>query len=322
MSSLPISSRAGLPASDAAAGERARVRRGMALGLLGVALFAVTPVATRMAVSDAGSPQLSPLFVTAGRAAVAGLLAALTLWLTRAPLPPRDARAPLAVTLMGVVFGFPLGLALALREVEAVHASVVTGVLPLATAVVGALVLRQRASIGFWLCGALAAALVLAYAIVRGGGHWRAADGWLLFAIAWAAIGYVQGARLSQRMSPEHVIGWVLVMALPLTLPLTAWAAWHSAIDWSSVRASAWAGFAYVSVISMWLGFFAWYRALALGGTLRVSQVQALQPFISMLVAVPLLGESLDAATLGFALAVGLVVWTGRRMPVGAARAA
>jgi len=321
MSSLPLPSHAALPATDAAASERARVRRGMALGLLGVALFAVTPVATRMAVGDAGAPQLSPLFVTAGRAAVAGLLAALTLWLTGAPRPSREARAPLAITLMGVVFGFPLGLALALREVEAVHASVVTGVLPLATAVVGALLLRQRASIGFWLCGALAAALVLAYAVVRGGGHWQAADGWLLFAVAWGAIGYVQGARLSQRMSPEQVISWVLVMALPLTLPLTAWAAWQATLDWSTIRVSAWAGFAYVSVVSMWLGFFAWYRALAIGGTLRVSQVQALQPFLSMLIAVPLLGEALDAATLGFALAVGLVVWVGRRMPVGAARA-
>jgi drug/metabolite transporter (DMT)-like permease len=320
MSSLPLPSTAALSA-DAHHGELARVRRGLLLGLLGVALFAVTPVATRLAVGDATAPQLSPLFVTAGRAAVAGLLAALTLWLTRAPRPPRDARGSLAITLVGVVFGFPLGLALALREVEAVHASVITGVLPLATAVVGALTLRQRASAGFWICGVIAAALVIAFAIVQGGGHWRAADAWLLFAMAWAAIGYVQGARLSQRMTPEHVIGWVLVMALPITLPLTAWAAWQSAIDWSAVRPSAWAGFAYVAVVSMWLGFFAWYRALALGGTLRVSQVQALQPFISLLLAVPLLGESLGAATLGFALAVGAVVWIGRRMPVGAARA-
>ncbi|MGA0612154.1 DMT family transporter [Caldimonas sp. KR1-144] len=322
MSTLPFPAAADSPIgrADAAAKERARVRRGLALGLLGVALFAVTPVATRLAVGDAAAPQLSPLFVTAGRAAVAGLLAALTLLLTRAPRPPREARGALMVTLAGVVFGFPLGLALALREVEAVHASVVTGVLPLATAVVGALLLRQRASRGFWACGALAAALVVAYAVVRGGGHWRAADGWLLFAMASAAIGYVQGARLSQQMSPERVIGWVLVMALPVTLPLAAWAAWHSPIAWAEVRALAWAGFAYVAVVSMWLGFFAWYRALALGGTLRVSQVQALQPFISMLVAVPLLGESIDGATLGFALAVGLVVWIGRRMPVGAAR--
>jgi drug/metabolite transporter (DMT)-like permease len=84
------------------------------------------------------------------------------------------------------------------------------------------------------------------------------------------------------------------------------------------VRLVAWGGFAYVAVFSMWLGFFAWYRALALGGTLRVSQVQLLQPFLSMLLAVPLLGESLDAATVIFALAVMATVALAKRMPVGA----
>ena len=68
----------------------------------------------------------------------------------------------------------------------------------------------------------------------------------------------------------------------------------------------------------MWLGFFAWYRGLALGGTVRVSQVQLLQPFLSMLFAIPLLGESLDLLTAGFGLAVMAVVFIGRKMPVSA----
>ena len=68
--------------------------------------------------------------------------------------------------------------------------------------------------------------------------------------------------------------------------------------------ASAWVGFAYVTLFSMWLGFFAWYRGLALGGVMRVSQVQLLQPFLALLFAVPLLGERLEATTLLFALAV------------------
>lgn len=68
----------------------------------------------------------------------------------------------------------------------------------------------------------------------------------------------------------------------------------------------------------LWLGFFAWYRGLALGGTVRVSQVQLLQPFLSMLAAIPLVGEQLDATTVGFALAVIATVYLGRRMPVHA----
>jgi drug/metabolite transporter (DMT)-like permease len=107
------------------------------------------------------------------------------------------------------------------------------------------------------------------------------------------------------------VICWALVLALPLTLPLAAFS-WPA----GPVKAAAWWGFGYVAVFSMWLGFFAWYRGLALGGTVRVSQVQLVQPFLSMLFAVPLLGERLDAVTVGFGLAVIATVFIGKKMPV------
>jgi len=69
----------------------------------------------------------------------------------------------------------------------------------------------------------------------------------------------------------------------------------------------------------MWLGFFAWYRGLALGGTLRVSQVQLVQPFLTLLFAVPVLGERLSASTVLFSLAVIATVFVGRKMPTHAA---
>jgi drug/metabolite transporter (DMT)-like permease len=112
-------------------------------------------------------------------------------------------------------------------------------------------------------------------------------------------------------MRAEHVICWALVIALPLTLPLATWT-----FPAQAIAASAWWAFVYVSVFSMWIGFFAWYRGLALGGTVRVSQVQLVQPFLSMLFAVPLLGETLDAVTLGFAVAVISTVFIGKNMPV------
>ena len=80
------------------------------------------------------------------------------------------------------------------------------------------------------------------------------------------------------------------------------------------MRASAWLGFAYVGCVSMWAGFFAWFRGLDWGGALRVSQTQLLQPFLSMLFALPLLGERLDAGSIGFALAVVATVVLGRRI--------
>lgn len=294
--------------------ERAAERRGLWLGLLGVAVFALTTPMTRLAVGPLEAPQLPPLFVTAGRAAGAALLSLIFLLLTRAAWPTRAERGALLLSAAGTVLGFPLCLAMALREVPSMHASVITGLLPLCTAAVGAWHLRQRPSRGFWICALAGAALVLGFAGLKGGGRVSAADGWLLLAMLCGAAGYVAGARLSAARPPEQVICWVLVISLPLTLPAALWS-WPP--EPRAVSAAAWAGFAYVTVFSMWLGFFAWYRGLALGGLVRVSQVQMLQPFLALLAAVPLLGEPLQADTLVFALAVMVCVGIGRTMPVG-----
>ncbi len=293
-------------------------KRGLWLGALGVALFALTLPMTRLAVGTPQAPQLSGLFIGVGRAVVAGLLSAIFLRVTRAPWPRRSDWPALLAVIGGVVFGFPLFTSIAMRHVEAVHASVILGVLPLATAVVGTWLHRQRPSLGFWICAGLGTALVVAFAVLRSGHQGLTlapADLLLLLAMACAAVGYAFGADLSRRMRAEHVICWALLVTLPINLPLAL-------IQWphTAINSVAWMGFGYVAVFSAWLGFFAWYRGLALGGTVRVSQVQLLQPFLSMLFAVPLLGESLDALSLGFAVAVIAVVFVGRKMPVGSAR--
>ena len=285
--------------------------RGLLLGLAGVAMFALSIPMTRLAGGSAEAPQLAPAFVALGRAAVAGGLSLAYLALTRARRPQGREWRLLAFTAAGVVFGWPLLLGLAVRHVDAVHASVISGVLPLATAVIAALVLRQRPSAGFWTCALAGLGLVVGFAAWRGAGALELADGLLLGAVLCASAGYVSGARLSTGLTAEQVICWVLVISLPVTLPLAVLTR-----PAAPVAASAWLGFAYVSLVSMWIGFFAWYRGLALGGTLRVSQVQVLQPFLSMLFAVPLLGEHLDAMTVVFALAVLAVVWWGKRQPI------
>lgn len=293
-----------------------QISKGLWLGLLGIVIFSVTLPMTRLAVGSLEAPQMSGLFVAAGRAVVAAALSAGFLLATRAPLPRRSDWWPLLITAGGVVVGFPFLTSIAMRYVEAMHASVIVGVLPLATAAVGALLHRQRPSAGFWVCAALGSVLVVAFAMLQsasaGGVSLSLADTLLLGAMLCAAVGYGYGSRLSHQMRAEHVICWALVISLPLTLPL-AFISWPQA----QLTTAAWWGFAYVAVFSMWLGFFAWYRGLALGGTVRVSQVQLVQPFLSMLFAVPLLGERLDAVTAGFALAVIATVFVGKTMPVG-----
>ncbi len=290
------------------------------LGALGVLIFALTIPMTRLASGSLAAPQLPAVFVAIGRAALAGLLAAGWLLATRAPRPRAAQWRQLALTALGVVFGFPLFLGLAVQRVDAAHAAVVSGLLPIATAVIGALLMRQRPSAGFWACALAGTALVLGFAVWQGGARLQAADGLLLLAVAWGGFGYVVGARLSAPqgdgsapMAPQQVISWLLVLCLPITVPvaLTTWPA-------VPVHAAAWGGFLYVSVFSVWLGFFAWYRGLQLGGMLRVSQIQLLQPFLSMLLAVPLLGEPLQPLTVLFALAVMATVFLSRRMAVAA----
>jgi drug/metabolite transporter (DMT)-like permease len=311
------------PATDAEAAVRQQraARRGLWLGVLGVAIFAFSIPMSRLASGSDAAPQLHPLFVAFGRAALAGLLAILYLVAVRARRPQGGEWKTLFFTAAGVVVGWPVFLGLAVRHVEATHASVISGILPLATAVIAARALRQHPSRGFWIAAVAGCALVVAFALLRSfqaHGHlgvgW--ADGLLLLAVLSAAAGYVSGARLSSAMPPEHVISWVLVLSLPLTLPVAA-------LTWpeTTIRPAAWGGFLYVSLFSMWLGFFAWYRALAIGGTVRVSQVQLLQPFLSLLFCAPVLGERIDAMTVGFSLAIIVTVAWSRLQNVNSAAA-
>lgn len=298
----------------------AQEREALLWGMVGITLFAATLPMTRLAVGTVDAPQLSPWFVTLGRAAVAGLLSACyLLWQHRRGrlnVPVRAEWPLLAVTAFGVIVGFPLFLALALRYVPSTHGAVVTALLPLSTAVLGALWFRQRPSKGFWACAVLGSSLVLGFMVWRAGGlYLGAANIYLLIAMTTGALGYIGGARLTPRLGAEQVICWVLVCCLPLTLPL-AW--WFAPAQPGAITGTSWMGFAYVSLFSMWIGFFAWYRALALGAV-RVSQIQLIQPFLSLLFAVPLAGERLDMTTLLFALAVMATVYAGKKMPVGPA---
>ena len=300
---------------NAAASARRR-RIGFWLGVLGVSLFAITLPATRLATGSSDDPQLAPLFVTVGRAALAGLLSLAFLLATRSPWPERRHWGPLLGAVAGNVIGFPLLLALALRSVTATHAAVVIALLPLVTAVAAALILGQRARPAFWLCAVLGGALVVLFAWLRarqsGGFGLARADLLLMGAVVAASVGYVYGARVTPSLGAERVICWMGVLTLPLSLPATLWLWPDTSLH--AVRAASWMGFAYVGSVSMWAGFFAWFRGLDWGGALRVSQVQLLQPFLAMLFALPLLGERIDIGSVAFALAVVATVFLGRRL--------
>ena len=282
--------------------------RGLLWGFVGVAAFSLTLPATRAAVAD-----LDPLFVALGRALVAGLIAAAVLAAARSRRPTKAEWRLLLPSALGVVFGFPLFTTWAMKHVPASHGAVVLAILPLATAAAGALVARERPSTGFWIAGIAGSAAVIAFALREGGSGLHAADAALLAAVVCAAFGYALGARAASTLGSWQSISWSLVLCLPFLLPVVGFIV---PPEPGLVRASAWIGFAYVAIVSQYVGFFAWYRGLSLGGIARVGQLQLLQPFLTIIASALLLGEAIAATTFAFAAIVVALVAVGTRMRV------
>ena len=284
---------------------------GLFLGLIGVVIFAATLPMTRLAVGDLG-----PWFLTAGRAAVAGAVASLVLFAMRRPMPSRAAFGKIALASLCLVGGFPGFSGLAMQSVPAAHGAVVIGVLPLATACASALLHGERPAPAFWICGLAGAALIVLFALRQGAGGLTFGDALLFGAVLSAAIGYTLSADLSRAMPGWEVISWAVVVALPVTAPAALWF-WPAHAN--AAPASSWAAFAYLSLMSMYAGFFFWNAGLAMGGVARVSQVQLLQTFFSIAIAAALNREAIGAETLAFASAVAATVFIGRRLRVAAA---
>lgn len=282
--------------------------RGLLLGFVGVAVFSLTLPVTRLAMADS-----DPVVFGLGRSLLAGAVAAAILLATRQRRPRGGEWRALAIVAAGVIFGFPLLSAWGMQRVPAAHGGVVLGVLPLATAMAGAFLLRERPSLGFWLVSLTGGAAVVAFSLLRGGGSLSLGHLALLGSVACAAVGYAEGARLSRSLGGWQVICWALVIASPLVLVVVVPAALAHGLPGSP---QSWMAFLYVALMSQLFGFFAWYRGLALGGVARVSQVQLLQTFLTIAASGLLLGETIDAMTLGFAVFVVGSVWVGRRMPV------
>lgn len=284
--------------------------RGLALGLAGIVVFGLTLPATRLAVAH-----LDAWLVAFGRGLIAGLLAAAVLLGRGNGLPPRSDWARLVRISLGVVLGFPLLATLAMQHAPAGHGGVVLGVLPLATAVASVLLAGERPSVAFWVAAIAGSLAVLAFTLLAGDASTDIGLGDLLLlgAVASAAVGYAEGGVLARRLGGWQVISWALVAALPLMavgtlarLPSANWAA----------PASAWAGFVYVAVFSQYLGFFAWYRGLAIGGIARIGQLQLLQTFVTLAAAALLLGEQIGWREIGFAVLVAVCVLAGWRARV------
>jgi drug/metabolite transporter (DMT)-like permease len=279
--------------------------KGMLLGLIGVAMFSLTLPFTRIAVAE-----MNPYFVTFGRSSLGGACALLFFLWTKPQWPTWNQLVRISIMALGVVYGFPLFVSLAMQTLPSAHGGIVLGVLPLATAVIGAIRFKERPSFAFWLTAALGSMLVIAYAFLNGSGGLVSEDALLLIAVLSAAVGYSEGGKLSEEMSSVDVISWALVLTLPINLYLTSH---YFNFDPIVISSSAFVSLIYVGLVSMYVGFVFWYKGIALGGVARVGQVQLFQPFLTLIGAYFLLDESITMTNVVFAFGVLAVVVMGKK---------
>ncbi len=293
-----------------------RENKGLILGFFAIACFSITLPATRLAVL-----YIDPVLVGLGRSLLIVIPAYMLILMLKIPTPNRLQWRSLMIVMSGIVIGFPLLTSLSMREISGAQGGIVVSILPLFTAVIGALMLKQRPSLGFWLMTLLGSLLVLVY-LLWDKQHELKSSEWLLFGASLiCAIGYAEGGKLAKEIGGIAVISWALVLSLPFTLlsllfivrNYQAAELWQAALQ---IPTSSWLGFLYISIISQWLAFMFWYKGLAMGGVIRVSQIQLLQPFLTLWVSMIILGEQITSRMIIFVIAVVVTVAIGRKMPI------
>lgn len=284
----------------------ARIRAGLAWAFLAVFLWSFTVPLTKVAVEG-----FDAVLTATGRAVIAGVIAGVVLLIRRIPLPPRHLWKSLFFVMLGAVFGWPVFMAIALNYTTAAHASVIAAFLPLSTAIFAVALTRERVTRAFWFAAVIGTGAVVVFSLSRGelGPGSLLADGLLLLGVIAASISYVLGTAATKTLPGWQVISWVVVMALPITIPASA-VLWWLTKDSYTPSGTQWGALILLGVSSMYLGFFAWYRGLSQAGVAYGGQVQQLQVSFSLLWSALLLGEVVTWITVGAAIVViAAVAW-------------
>jgi len=289
--------------------------KGFIFGFVGIIIFSITPTATKIALG-ANNNQLSAEFITFGRSALAGIFSLAYLFFSKKRIPKLKYLFNFSIIALCITVVFPLTLSLGLIYSTSIHAGVILAFLPLATAILASFYFKQKASLGFWVCAFIGCILIVIYILIHGHEENKKLElsySDILFCIAVivAAIGYNFGAKLTKIMVSADVISWALVLALPVHFTLAIYY-----FPKTEINIISWLGFLYVAIFSQWIGFFAWYKGLDIGGAVRVSQIQLLMPFFTFAFSIYLLGETLDFLTIVFSIVIILLIYLSRKMAI------
>tara|TARA_B110000037_G_scaffold190973_1_gene224224 strand:+ start:1043 stop:1894 length:852 start_codon:yes stop_codon:yes gene_type:complete len=280
----------------------------MLIGFVGIAIFSLTLPFTQMAVNE-----MSPFFLAFGRASIAGICALILLIFNKSKFPNRVQIKKLIIIVVGVVYGFPIFTSIAMTTLPSSHSGIVLGILPLAMSLFAAIKYKEKPSLSFWLTSIFGTFMVISYTFMDNDGSLMIEDLWLLFAILFAAIGYSEGGTLSKEMGSIAVISWALVISLPINL-FASYVFYET--SYATISFQAFMSLMYVGLFSMFIGFFFWYKGIAIGGISRVGQVQLIQPFLTIIGAYFLTNEKITFLNILFALIVLIVIIIGRRTKI------
>ena len=282
--------------------------KGMLIGLIGISMFSLTLPFTQMAVKE-----MSPFFVAFSRATIAGFCALILLILGKYKLPTKNQIIRLIIIAIGIVYGFPIFTSMAMTTLPSSHSGIVLGILPLTMSVLAAIRYNEKASLAYWITSIIGASLVVTYAFIDNNGFLIIEDLWLLFAILFVSVGYSEGGNLSKEMGSIAVVSWALVLTLPFNIIATYF---FYETSFSSVSFQALISLSYVGLFSMYIGFFFWYKGIAIGGISRVGQVQLIQPFLTIFAAFFLTNEKITFLNILFALMVLVVIIVGKKTKI------
>lgn len=274
-------------------------------GFIGMLIFSGSLPATKAAVLG-----FEPLFLTAARATIAGLLSLIMLLLYKEKLPTFKQWVSLTVVSLGVVVGFPLLTAIALQEITSAHSLVFLALLPLSTAIFAVIRGGEKPRPIFWFFSIIGSLLVMGYALSQGGGSSISADLLMIASVIVCGLGYAEGATLTKALGGWQVICWALIVSLP---PMIILSFILMPEELATISLSAWLGLGYVSLFSMLIGFIFWYKGLSQGGIATVGQLQLLQPFFGLGLAAVLLHESVNLLMLFVTIGVIFCVAGSRK---------
>ncbi|MFJ7511925.1 DMT family transporter [Peribacillus simplex] len=285
-----------------------REKFGLFLGLVGVICFSLTLPSTSIAVEYFGTT-----IVGLGRTVVAAILVAVVLIVRKEKLPSLRQFKRLLVVAFGAVLGFPLLTSWAMESLPVSHGAVELALLPLATAGFAIFRADEIPSSKFWISSIISSLAVIIYALHLGFGQLQFADLALLVAVIILGLSYAEGGELAKELGSWQVIAWAIMIGapffiIPVGLSLTT--------EMLHAPLQAWISFIYLSVVSQFLAYVAWYSGMAMGGIARVSQIQYLQPFLMILFATVFLDESITFFTLVIAVIVVFSVILGKNAPV------